>query len=751
MVATLRLALSGLRGRGRTAAIATAVVAALAGAAVVAGLSVQGQGGPLVDRAYRDSGRPDLVVYGQPAALEAVRADAAFAATSPVGSFVTAEVALGEGSVEARVGTAPSTVGTPILKAGRWPAADSTDEVVFDRAAAVEAGIELGDLVPLTVAGRAMTLTVVGTAVDLTDCFYPYCDPIRLFVDPAVLSVLAPDPADRRAMLIGRLSNPDSADAVAARLGALAGVESTQPWQDTRDDILTRERVFGAALAGFGIFLLLAAAFVVAGTAAARLLARRREIALLQSVGYTVRQVVAGLVGETVLLGAAGAVVGWVAGSLLAPFMEIGIGPALGRSGPRLDPVALAVAVGFVVLILAAATVLPARRAARQPVSGVLRDAPSRGVAPARLARLLDRLRLGPAYRFGLGTVLARPARSALTAAALAVAVAAVVVAAGFVSTMDRLVSDPARTGDPYDAVVVAGSTPVGPILSGLPEVDGWYSQLDRRSTLGEETFLSRAIGGDPAQARFVIREGRPLRAPGEAVAGYGFLHRFGVDVGDTVRIRAGDTPLTLTIVGRYLEIEDVGEVLMYRAEMLPGVPPDAYLVSGRPGSSPQELAAALRDRLGSGVTVRARESDPDELAAFTGALQLMAALLLVVSLANLAAALLSGARERARLLGVLRTVGFTVRQTLALSATGGAALGFAAAVVGLPVGLFALGALGDQAMISIGAGPGLTELPHIAVLALLIPAAVLAGALAGALATRRLAGTPASELVRWE
>jgi putative ABC transport system permease protein len=184
---------------------------------------------------------------------------------------------------------------------------------------------------------------------------------------------------------------------------------------------------------------------------------------------------------------------------------------------------------------------------------------------------------------------------------------------------------------------------------------------------------------------------------------------------------------------------------------MLPDAAPDAYLISGSPDCTPEELATALRDRLGPGVTVRVRDSDPDELGVFTVALLLMAALVLVVSVANLAAALLSGARERARVLGVLRTVGFTVRQTIAQSAAGGAVLGPLAGIVGLPVGVLAARALTNQVTTGIGAGPGLAESPSALVLAAVIPAAALASALAGGLVTRRLAGTPASELVRWE
>ncbi|MFC6016013.1 FtsX-like permease family protein [Plantactinospora solaniradicis] len=764
MSAILRLARSGLRGGNRASAIATVLVAALATTGVVAGFSVQGQGGPEVDRIYQQAGRPDLVVYGAPSALEGLRRDEAFAETSPVTPFVDAAVALGSDSVDARIAAPPAGsagVGHPLLRSGAWPGPGATGEVVLDQAAATEEGIQAGDQVELTVGGRPATMTVVGTAVDLTDCFYPDCDPIRLFVDPAALATLAPGPdaapapAAQSALLIARLVDPDRADAVAARLGTRDGVVGVQPWPDTRDDILVRDRIFGASLAGFGIFVLLAAAFVVAGTATARLLARRREIALLQSVGYTTRQIITGLVGESLLLGAVGVLAGWVVGTLLAPFLQIGLGGALGRPGLRIEPLSLVGSAALVGLILGAATLLPARRAARQPVSDVLRNAPPRAVAPARVARLLDRLRLGPAYRYGLGAVLTRPGRSALTAAALAVAVAAIVVGGGFAATMDRLIAEPARAGDPYDALVVVddGTDPAALAgrIAGTPGATGWYSQIDRRTTLGDQTFLSRAIGGDPADAGFVVREGRPLRAAGEAIAGYGLLRRFGLQVGDTVAVRAGDTPLTLTIVGWYSETEDSGELLMYRAEMLPTVAPDAYLVSTGPGGTPEALAAALRDRLGPDVTVHARESDPDDLGMFTVAMRLLAVLVLVVSLANLAATLLTGSRERSRTLGVLRTLGFTVRQTLAQSATGGAALGLAAGIIGLPIGLLLLYVLANRVTIGIGAGPGLTEPPSWALLAAAVPATVLAGALAGVLAAHRLSRTSASVLVRWE
>jgi len=756
--ALLRLALAGIRGGNRAVALATVLVAALATTGIVAGLTVRSQASPLVDRAYREAGRPDLVVYGEPEVLERLRRDPAFVAASPVVRYVGATVPLRGEPVEARIDarTGDSAApGRPLLRDGRWPTPNAPDEVVFDQAAAATAGLRVGDRVDVRVAGRTATLTVVGTAVDLTDCFHPDCDPIRLLVDPAALARLAPDPARWDALVVGRLAEPADADGVAARLLDTAGVDTTQTWGDTRDDLLIRDRLFGASLAAFGLVVLLAAGFVAAGTATARLLARRREIALLAAVGYTGRQLVAGLVGETLLLGAAGVLAGGVAGGLLAPYLQVGLADGLGRPGPRVAPALLLGSAAAVALILAAATLLPAWRAVRHPAVEALRDHPPRTVTPARLARLVDRLPLDPAHRYGLGVVLARPGRSALTVGTLAVAVAALVVGAGFAVTLTGLTADPARAGEPYDAVVVPthGADPaeLAAALSTAPEVAGWYSRIDRPARLGDQTFLSRAVGGDPGHARFVIREGRALRAAGEAIVGYGLLRRLDLRIGDTVTVRAGDTPLTLTVVGWYLETEDAGELLLYRAEQLPGTPPDAFLVSGHPGGTPRALAAALRDRLGTSATVRARETDPDDLRAFTTAMRLMTALVLAVGLAHLGAAMLAGARERSRALGVLRAVGFTVRQSVIQSAAGGAALGLVAGLVGLPVGLLAHRVLADRVTVGLGVGPGLAETPPAALLGAIVPVSVLAGAVVGALTAGRLARRPASELVRGE
>ena len=65
-----------------------------------------------------------------------------------------------------------------------------------------------------------------------------------------------------------------------------------------------------------------------------------------------------------------------------------------------------------------------------------------------------------------------------------------------------------------------------------MPKVDVWFSELWRRSTFHDGAFSRSRIGGNPDDARFRIAGGRPMRSAGEAIAGYGFLKRFGVSVG---------------------------------------------------------------------------------------------------------------------------------------------------------------------------------------------------------------------------
>jgi putative ABC transport system permease protein len=753
------IAWAGIKGRRKASSLAMVAVTALAATAIVAGLAVQDQTGPNIDRKYEAAGRPDLVVYGSDDALRAVSRMPEVDATSGILETVNADVVNADGSVSARLvavdGNAPPAAGRPLLQNGRW--AHGSTEVVLDHGMAVADGVKLGEQVAIRTSAGTTALTVVGTAIDLTDCFYPDCDPVRLFMDRDGLAALHAAGSDRGTMLIARLHDPAAAERVATQVLAQRGIDGTNTWPDTRGDITIRPSIFAVFLDGFGIFVLVAAALVIASAMGARLAARRREIALFKSVGFTVRQVTLAMIGENVVLAAVGVLVGWCVGSLLAPHLQVGLGDVIGRSSVAFSPVILAVTMAGIALVIVAATIVPAWRASRRATTEMLRDLPPEALHPGVVGRVLERLGAGPTATYGVGDVMARPGRAALSAGALAIGVAGIVVAGGFIRSMEAAGHDPSRTGDPWDVMVERGEVAPSTVeasLSGTPGVRSWFNQIDRTSTLDGESFLARAVGGDPDSAGFVIRDGRAMRGGDDAVAGYGFLERFGLKVGDRVAIGFGPTPITVNIVGRYSETEDTGEVLMFRKEALdkvtPGIAPETYLVSGVPPVDRAALALSLRSALPTVANVQALDTGAG-LSTFMNALRLTALIVLAVVLANLVASLVTDARERARTLGVLRTVGFRTSQLVGQAAMGGAVLGLVAAIVGLPVGLWAFNTLSTVVTNSIGAGPGFSEMPSTGLLVLVVPATVIAGALAGIGATTSLATKPAAALVRYE
>ena len=117
----------------------------------------------------------------------------------------------------------------------------------------------------------------------------------------------------------------------------------------------------------------------------------------------------------------------------------------------------------------------------------------------------------------------------------------------------------------------------------------------------------------------------------------------------------------------------------------------------------------------------------------------------MVVALANLASTMLLAARERTHDLGVLRAVGVTSRQVVAMLASSSAALGLLAAAVGVPLGWAVSNAVTEVSGLGpgIGAGPGRTGV--------IMPLTLTVAALLGALASRRAAVAEVSDLVRHE
>ena len=80
----------------------------------------------------------------------------------------------------------------------------------------------------------------------------------------------------------------------------------------------------------------------------------------------------------------------------------------------------------------------------------------------------------------------------------------------------------------------------------------------------------ARAVGDGFEHFPYAVPDGRMFASPGEAIAGRGLYEALGAAVGDRVTVRVAGEPVTLTLVGRHVEPDDDGRVLIFPAATLP-------------------------------------------------------------------------------------------------------------------------------------------------------------------------------------
>ncbi|CUU60171.1 putative ABC transport system permease protein [Parafrankia irregularis] len=816
MSAIIALTMAGLRSRGRAGTAVLLLVLVIAATGLTAGVSVaRGGEGRLDDLAERTN-VPDVVVQARGLPAEPTAATPSTAATaataSPSATAATAaardgaatlagvpgvravagpqqvvdgELVTGSGPADlesaevAAVDDPDQVVGASQVTAGRW--LDGPGELVVERSAATHLGLVPGSAVTLRTSGGAdVPFTVVGTATDLTDCAFPDCDPIRMFASSSGARRLDPTgTASSTRYLLDAAPGTDPEE-LAGRLQRdhpdLAGWTNT--WPDTRGDILVASRIFGRFVSAFGVFLLVACAIVIAGTMTIRVIRQRREIAMLGAVGCRPREIVAALVGEHLVLGLAAAAAGWVLGSLVSPLLDLGAAPLAGRPAPVWSVADLLLTAGVLSLVLVIATISPAVRAARAPVTEALRDSPSVG-------RLWSR---GPATRvparlslLGLGPLATRPARTGLSTLAVVVAVVGLIVTGGFLRIVESAATDPFQTGSPWDVTVSvqasdsapaqsaeaaqsaestksaeaaqsAEATRIGSVVRSAPGVASWYAEADRPANLGGETVLARAFDGGPPA--YQVGAGRLPLGAGEVAVGYGLVADHGLKVGSTVAFEVAGATHTARVVGWYRTTEDTGDILLLPMAELrrtePGAVARVFRLTAGPSVSPAALADQLSEAVGDDVPLELQDSSTEGLAMVRTAMLSIAGLVAAVALVNLLSTLLAGNRENGRALGVLGALGLTPRQLVGQGAVAGAALGVLGLAVGIPLGLLCFRVLSDLVSASIGMGPGYGNGPGLGVLLGLV-VTPLACAAAGGLAARVLAARPVSHLLRWD
>jgi putative ABC transport system permease protein len=711
------------------------------------------------ERSFAAAGSPHLtVVSNDPGQLRALHASERVAAAA--GPFPQAL-----GVLHARVGVERSVVlravppeappvDRPLVRAGHWLSAP--DEIVLERSFARTVGVEPGAVVTARVGdGAPLRLRVAGVAATAARGPYPTWTPGLVWIGRTVFTRLVPAGTATEHFIALRLLDPELFYLTLNEIRAAVPDARTTSWQQVHDDVVDDARTASTLLGVLSAFALLAVGLVLANVVAGRVLARRRDLAVLRALGATPGQVATLLVCQQAGLALIASVPGATAGLLLGRPLLKRAADTLGAPIP--SPVLPAILAILLVTVAAALFSLPsALRTWRAVPMRALRGIGSgRSLRRSRVAAVAALLGLPIAMVIGIQDTVTRRGRATLTVVSLLLTVATAVFALGMEATYGRILSDPAIDGYPFQLRVLPGALGEPATRSLLARHRGQIASdvtiARLPATADGRTVQLRAFGGDVTAQPYNMREGRMPRAAGEAMVAPG-LH--GIHVGDQLALEVSGKPLGVRIVGVYVDPSQGGRVVAVTRTTLRrngiAIPPPAHALTVPAGNDPHKLAADLtRATQGLADLQVTRDLYVDERAGVRPVVYGLLAVLLAVGLVNLLATTMLTARERARDLATLKTLGMTPRQLHAGMSAGAGLLAILAVSLGVPLGLGLFNGL--VLLVSPIDGADVRTQPPLTLLLALVPAAVALATLAAYLPARAIARAPIGTALRLE
>jgi putative ABC transport system permease protein len=395
------------------------------------------------------------------------------------------------------------------------------------------------------------------------------------------------------------------------------------------------------------------------------------------------------------------------------------------------------------------------------------------GSRASKLAALAKRLSLPISIGVGIKDSFARPRRALFTIGALSLTVVTLTFTLGMEATFARVVDDRGLVEEPWDIELRrsgSDAASIGAVLDANAGVASYATSTWLEGSLassegGRPRFELRALGGDVEHAGYPLVEGRVFSAPGEAMIGRTLAEELGLSVGDTIEVAASnasfDRPasatIELTITGIYVEPEEDGQVILFPMESavaaFPDLEIDTYEVMMKSGADWDALIREVQAATNYGVDIDLSERGmPSEASTIRGILIGLSVLLLVIGIANMLNTTMLNVRERARDLGVLKSLGMTPKQVVQSVASGVTLLTMGATAVGIPVGLLVYKGLFTLIAEKMAdADPQLYTPPAWGGLALIVPGALLFALVASVLPARKAVTVPVTEVLRSE
>ena len=617
------------------------------------------------------------------------------------------------------------------LTDGRW--AEQPGEAVL--AAGGDFRVPLGETLTMGQGKDAQEVTVVGLARSVSDT-------ADAWMTSGGLAAL-PETSGGYQMLY-RLDDAATAsqiadvrDAVTAALPDGA-VTSARSWLVVKKEANSQTSLFVPFLLTFGGLSLLLSVLIVGTVVAGAVGSTTRRIGILKALGFTPSQVVRAYVAQALLPASAGAVLGVVAGNLVAV-------PLLADTEDLYGTVALTIApwvdVAVLVGALAVVTVTAAAAAGRAGRLSAV-DALAVGRTPAAgrgryAARVAARLPLSRPVTLGLARPFSAPARAAAMVLAIAFGAAAVTLAAGLATSLNRIQvaadhsaadlvvdgfggggpggtqhvpkpgTEPETEREPADPVAVAAA------LDAEAGTAHWLGYAETDVVVPGLTGGSSSLveyTEDPGWVGYELVSGRWFTRPGEAVVPTELLRSTDREIGDSLTLTHDGTPVTLTIVGEVFDPGNNDGLVLTQADA--GTTLTAWLVSVADGTDPGEYADALQVALDPlGLTAHLEGTDgADELVVIIDALAgLLTLMLVTVAGLGVLNAVVLDVRDRVHDIGIHKALGMTPRQTLTAVLSSVVLIGLVGGLVGVPAGVVLHGIL----LPAMGDGAGV-ELPQV-------------------------------------
>ncbi|WP_370366728.1 FtsX-like permease family protein [Catenulispora sp. GP43] len=454
----------------------------------------------------------------------------------------------------------------------------------------------------------------------------------------------------------------------------------------------------------------LAVSVVIVGTVVSgAVVAGYRHIGILKAPGFTSGQVTYVYILMVMVSAAIGCVLGTVIGSAFGSSMVsqafYGISGSDVLRGSEALPawVCPAVLLGMPALV-ALSALLPATKARRLPAAAVI----SAGSVPQtgrglRIQRALGGSRLPRSVSLGLGWPFSRPGRTALTLTTVVLGVTTVTLAVGLAATVVKY--DRTTTGQDKIQVTVTVDNPAAPwhpvapvhtdselfsLLRALPGTAHVAADAPFHTHLAGSTDVVAmdVETGDTAALHPDLVRGRWIAGPGEVVVGSEFWHQHRLALGQTIVLGSGEGQVSEKVVGeesggwdvtstdwnRFVGLRSTRRAMTFSIGLAKGTDPHAYAAMAAgidPGVQP-----ALNDGIDTTEKVMIRV-----ISTLTG-------MLIAVSALGVFNAVVMTTRERRKDVGVLKSIGMTPRQVIALVVTAMAALGLLGGLIGLPAGM---------------------------------------------------------------